>query len=162
GRLWPACGVAILALSTLLSTRGHGQSVPGAVRIALGQFAPPPIERGISPLRTETPGSPELLRRRSVRAVDAIPDKTGAPGAPYVAGKVIVKFRESATTATRIESVRAASRSASLRQRPDYANFDIISIDPDEDAETAAQALAARPDVEYAQPAYRVHAKLVP
>ena len=41
-------------------------------------------------------------------------------------------------------------------------DFDIVSMDPSVDAEAAARELAARPDVEYAQPAYRVHAELKP
>jgi serine protease len=45
-----------------------------------------------------------------------------------------------------------------MAPRPDYANFDIVTIDPGEDAEAVASAFAARPDVEYAQAAYRVYA----
>src|SRR5207247_1193286 len=55
---------------------------------------------------------------------------------------------------------RASSMSltkAKASPQPSYANFDIMTIDPGDDAEQAARTLAAQPDVEYAQPAYRVH-----
>jgi len=83
-------------------------------------------------------------------------------GAPYVPGRVIVKFKDGASTATRLSTLSAVSRSSSISQRPSYANFDIVQIDPSEDAAAVAAAAAARPDVEYAQPAYRVHTMLVP
>ena len=41
-------------------------------------------------------------------------------------------------------------------------DFDVIEIDPAADAEAAARAFRGRPDVEYAQAAYRVRADLVP
>jgi hypothetical protein len=34
-----------------------------------------------------------------------------------------------------------------VSQRPDYADFDVIAIDPGEDAEAVAAALRARDDV---------------
>ena len=44
-----------------------------------------------------------------------------------------------------------------MSARPSSANFDVVRIDPDEDAEAVARALSERADVEYAQAAYRVH-----
>ena len=41
-------------------------------------------------------------------------------------------------------------------------DFDIVQIDPAADAEAVAQAFRGRPEVEYAQAAYRVHAHFVP
>jgi serine protease len=41
-------------------------------------------------------------------------------------------------------------------------NFDIVEIDPAADPEAAARTFRGRPDVEYAQAAYRVHAQFVP
>jgi serine protease len=133
---------------------------PGAdaARQMISQFAPPAIERGISPLTTQAPNSRDIVRRRSVRSTSGVIDRTGASGAPYVAGKVIVKFRDNSSVREREDSVRAATRTGSMRTRPDYANFDIVAMDPAEDAEVVARAFSARPNVEYAQPAYRVHA----
>jgi serine protease len=61
-----------------------------------------------------------------------------------------------------MDAISAASSSAQLGQRPSYANFDIVRIDPGEDAEAVVQTLKQRSEVEYAQPAYRVHTMLVP
>jgi len=146
-----------VALALAGGIDGHGQDRRGP-REVLDRFAPRPIERGISPLMTQAPDSPVVVRRRSIRAMTAVPDRTGASGAPYVAGKVIVKFRDAASAESRADSVRSATRTGSMRTRPDYANFDIVAMDPSEDAEAVARTLSARPEVEYAQPAYRVHA----
>ena len=54
------------------------------------------------------------------------------------------------------------SRPAAIAQRPASADFDIVKIDPNDDAEAVANELSRRPDVEYAQPAYRVHTMFVP
>ncbi|HEY2904880.1 MAG TPA: S8 family serine peptidase [Vicinamibacterales bacterium] len=154
-----ALWITVLAAAALIgSARGRGQT-SGALRQVLDNFAPPAIERGISPLMTQAPDSPDVIRRRSIRRASAVADRIGASGAPYVAGKVIVKFRESASTRTRTDSLREATRAGSIDTRPAYANFDIVRIDPGEDAEAVARTLSQRPDVEYAQPAYRVHAQ---
>ncbi len=153
-----ALSLTVAAAAILGTVHGHGQTARGS-RQLLDKFAPPAIERGISPLMTQAPDSPDVMRRRSIRAASAIADRTGASGAPYVAGKVIVKFRETASTRVRTDSVRAATHAGSIDARPDYANFDILRIDPGEDAEAVARTLSQRPDVEYAQPAYRVHAQ---
>jgi serine protease len=89
-------------------------------------------------------------------------DRTAPSGAHYVAGRVIVKFKDGTSSGSRLTATSASSRTASLSTRPDYANFDIISIDPNEDAEAVARAFSARPEVEYAQAAYRVHAEMTP
>jgi len=149
---------AVLAAAALIgSDHGHGQTA-GARRQVLDNFAPPAIERGSSPLMTQAPDSSDVIRRRSIRAASAMADRTGASGARYVPGKVIVKFRETASTRARTDSLREATRAGSIDARPAYANFDIVRIDPAEDAEAVARTLSQRPDVEYAQPAYRVHA----
>jgi serine protease len=75
---------------------------------------------------------------------------------------VIVKFRDGATAAARLSALSTVSSSAAMTTRMPYANFDIIALDPSEDPEAAARAFAARPDVEYAQAAYRLHPYFVP
>jgi hypothetical protein len=45
---------------------------------------------------------------------------------------------------------------------PDSADFDVVAIDASDDAEAAARIVAARRDVEYAQPAYRFHPRFKP
>src|SRR5207245_1530036 len=80
----------------------------------------------------------------------------------YIAGKIIVKFRDGTSTASRLAAVTAVSSTSSIPERPSYANFDVVRIDPGEDAEAVAAALRGRPDVEYAQAAYRIQARMVP
>jgi serine protease len=83
-------------------------------------------------------------------------------GLAYVRGKVIVKFRSGVSGAFHAESLRSVSQTAAVSPRPAYADFDLIAIDPNEDAEAVAAALRERDDVEYAQAAYVMHPMLVP
>src|SRR3954469_24980308 len=116
--------VAAGALAAGGPARGQAS---GASRQVLDRFAPPAIERGISPLTTQSPDSSDVQRRRSIRAASAVVDRTGASGARYVAGKVIVKFRETASPRERTDSVRTSTRAGAIQPRRDYANFDIVS-----------------------------------
>jgi serine protease len=147
-------GIAGVAI---LDERAHGQA-PGRIsRLLVDRIAPPPIERGISPVETRVPGSDEMIQRRSIRPAAAAIDRVGASGARYLPGRVIVKFKNGTSAAARVSALSAASRTASISQQPSYANFDLIRIDPNEDAEAVARAFAQRADVEYAQAAYRVY-----
>ena len=60
--------------------------------------------------------------------------KTGAPRLPYETGSIVVKYKND----------------------PDA--FDVVAIPTNADPETMAAAMAARPDVEFAQPRYRNYA----
>jgi serine protease len=88
-------------------------------------------------------------------------DRRGLSGAVYTPGKVIVKFRDGVTDASRVAALSSATP-ASRTNRPTYANFDVVQIDAAADAEAAASALRQDPNVEYAQPAYRIRPQLVP
>src|SRR5438105_12364869 len=93
------------------------------------------------------------------------PGRSRAARGAYVPGRVIVKFRDGTSTAVRLNSLArlsTLSSVSSVSERPSYANFDVVSIDPGSDAEAVADALSQRPEVEYAQPAYRVHKMFVP
>src|SRR2546426_1765768 len=149
-----------LALFAMLGVRGRGQSPAPASGIVLDYFAPPAIDRGLMPDRSRAPDSPESKIRASIRPVNATLERVGVSGSRYVAGKVIVKFRDGVSSAARSSALAVTSAKASLQ--PSYADFDVVTIDPNEDAEAAARALTARPDVEYAQAAYRVHTQFVP
>jgi serine protease len=147
-------GIAGLAF---VGERVHGQA-PGAIsRLLLDRIAPPPIERGISPVETRVPGSDEMIRRRSIRAATSPIDRVGATGARYLPGRVIVKFKNGTSAAARVSALSTVSRTASLSQQPSSADFDLVRIDPNEDAEAVARSFAERSDVEYAQAAYRVY-----
>jgi serine protease len=145
-----------VAASVLSSGRVLGQA-PVLSRLLLDRFAPPPIERGISPLQLRAPGSADAIRRRSIRREGAPVDRMGTSGARYLPGRVIVKFKGGTSAAERISALSTASRTASMSRQPSYADFDVIQIDPNEDAESVAQMFAERDDVEYAQAAYRVY-----
>src|SRR5919197_341181 len=134
---------AAIAVLVLFGARGRGQTPSPQSGIVVDYTAPPAIDRGLAPDVSRSPDSPETARRRTLR-VDAAPaERVGASGARYVAGRVIVKFRDGVSTATRASALAAGAASAATR--PSYANFDIISIDAAADAEEAARVLAARP-----------------
>src|SRR5437762_8581906 len=136
---------------------GHGQSGGFGV---VDLFAPPAIEHGVVADQSRAPDSYESKIRRSVRALDAPRMRTGASGARYVPGKVIVKFRDGMSTSARAAVL--SSMSVRTSARPSYADFEVINIDPSLDAEAVARQFAARPEVEYAQPVHRVHTDMVP
>jgi serine protease len=121
----------------------------------------PAIDQGVIADDSHRPYSPEALRRAAFRAtVDQ--DAGAGPPSRYRSGRVIVRFRDEAAMSDRREAVRAASQTGDIAARPSYADFDIVRIDPSEDAEAAAAILRTRPEVQFAQPAYRKHATAVP
>jgi serine protease len=150
----------LAVVAALSVARGHGQDA-GALQGFVASFLPA-IDRGLIADLSHSPGSPETLVRESMRHSVVALDRTGASGAHYVAGRVIVKFRDGLSSTSRVRSMSAVSQTASVSERPSYANFDIVRIDPGEDPEAVAAALRQQPDVEYAQPAYRVHPAFVP
>ena len=79
---------------------------------------------------------------------------------PYEPGRVIVKYKPGLTTGA-LTSI-AASVSAEQTAPLPYANFSVLKIDDGADAEAVAEALARRPEVEYAQPAYRMELHWTP
>jgi serine protease len=149
-----------LAVFGVLGVRGRGQSSAPVSGIVVDYFALPAIDRGLMPDISRAPDSPESKIRASIRPVNATLERVGVSGSRYVAGKVIVKFKDGVSPAARSSALAVTSAKASLQ--PSYADFDVVTIDPSDDAEAAARALTARPDVEYAQAAYRVHTQFVP
>jgi len=135
-------GLAI-AVAVLLVSRGRAQD-PGDARTMLYPYPLSAVDRGLSNAESLPAAGASTLAVRS--RLTATLDRTGRSGATYAAGRVIVKFRDGST----------------MSERPSYSNFDVLRIDPNEDAEAVAAELSRRPDVEYAQPAYRVHTTFVP
>jgi len=145
--------IAVIAVA-FAAANGRGQT-PTRYPVVLDFTTPPPIVEGIFASLQRSPDSIETKMRAAIRT-SAVPlDRVGGSGAHYIAGRVIVKFKDGASTASRA-SAMATARARSSTQ-PSYANFEVMTIDPSEDAEEAARSIASRPDVEYAQPAYRVH-----
>ncbi len=158
--------LVLIALSVgfveIFGVAGRGQTAdiaPLDVVVGLGL---PAVDRGVISGSSRVPDSPETRVRRSIRLSSATPDRIGASGVRYVPGRVIVKFRDGVSTPARLSTLSIASRTASMSERPAYANFDVVRIDTSEDAEAVAQALGQRPDVEYAQAAYRLHTEFKP
>src|SRR6185503_14261097 len=86
----------------------------------------------------------------------------GASGTRYRPGRVIVKFRAGVPAATRVSALSVVSGRATISPPAASQDFDVIEIDQAADPEAVARAFRGRPDVEYAQAAYRVHAEFVP
>lgn len=153
---------AVAASAATLSLRAQPSVNPNELEL---RYAPviglPAVEEGALFEETHTPSAPEALRRAAMRASLRI-DGMGASGIPYTRGRLIVKFRDDASQAARDSAIRSALPSAVVGPRPSYADFDIVGIDPGADAEAAAKALAQRAEVQYAQPAYRLHTMFVP
>src|SRR5438477_6081389 len=90
------------------------------------------------PHRVNTP----LTRRApAVSTTVAATARIGPSGAAYAPGRVLVKFRGGASATLTTQSLRTVSASAALSTRPQYSDFDIVTIDPAEDALPMAAAL---------------------
>jgi serine protease len=139
---------------------GYGQTPPTRSAVVVDFTAPPPIQEGIFSSLMRAPDSIEARIRNAVRTSAVALDRVGASGAHYIAGRVIVKFKDGASAASRASAMSVARARASAQ--PSYANFEVMAIDVSADAERAAAAVASSPDVEYAQPAYRVHTDMIP
>src|SRR5436190_21701099 len=153
--------MVVLAIVGFFAVSGRGQT-PSSPRRLLSSFAPPAIEGGISPDLSHAPGTPETRRRESIRRASGVIDRVGASGARYRPGRVIVKFRDGVSAATRVSALSVVSGRATISPPAVSQDFDVIEIDQAADVEAVARAFRGRPDVEYAQAAYRVHAEFVP
>ena len=121
----------------------------------------PAVDEGVTNDDTHTPSSFEARRRAAMRSTMHT-DGVGASGVRYERGRVIVRFRDEADTPARMRAISSATRSGSIASRPSYANFDVVTVDPNEDSEAVARALSTRAEVQYAQADYRVHTMFVP
>ena len=157
-KTWARISLAVIACAMWTVTSGRGQSlVEFSFPLLVRTTGLPGIDRGLrendAPLAPKT-GGPERLRAH-MQASD------GAAGERlYLDGSVIVKFRGGSSGAA-VNSAMSAVDGAVL-ERPSYANFDIVQIPADADAEVVAAQLRGRPDVEYAQPRYRNYPMLRP
>jgi serine protease len=150
-------GAGLVAIGALALTvggpAGRQVSVGEAGRLLVNDVALPGIDRGLA--RHDAPSDPVDRSRRGAGFHDA----SDAPRERYERGAVIVKFRDGT------ESARAATvQSVGGRdlRRPAWADFDLLTIAMDADPEAVTAALAARPDVEYAQARYRNYAMFKP
>ena len=113
--------VTALAAGALVATAPLASQDAPPRRLKVADTGLPGIDLGLSPLaRLEAIGGRSRLRDRA------------AARAPWVAGRVLVKFR-------------------------DREHAEAVAIDPSADAEAAARLYRARGDVEFAQADYRAH-----
>jgi serine protease len=151
-------GFTVFAVAVLLATgsRTAVQELGGRARVMVSDTGLPGIDRG---LRNQDPPMEPFGRGTRGRALVSRADRAGRPGT-YVPGAIIVKFR-AGTSRAGVNSALSSVDATDI-QRPSYANFDILDIPMDADAEAVAAQLRNQPDVEYAQPRYRNHPMLHP
>src|SRR5471032_2647382 len=157
-----ACAVCVtLTLAGGLVIGLHGQTADAPRMVVLQNVGLPAIDEGVVTDESHTPDAPASARRAAIHAALVGAGPNGA-GSRYVAGRVLVRFRDEASAAARQSAMAAVSRTAVMTARPTYADFDVVRIDPAADAEATARAFGQRPEVLYAQAAYRVHALFKP
>src|SRR5258708_12516602 len=150
GRLRARTVCATLAIAGGLVLRLRGQVSDESGLQILQQVGLPAVDEGLLQDDSHTPLAPETRRRAALR--DALlNDRIGASGTHYRAGRVIVRFRDEAAMPDRRSAVRSASDTGEIAARPSYADFDVVRIDPSEDAEEAAAVLSPRPEGPYPQ-----------
>src|SRR6478609_2101288 len=130
----------LTAAAALFVARGHGQTATEP-RTLLYPYSLPAVDQGPMGDLTLGPSTAAAFARRAGSASAVTLDRSGSSGSTYVAGRVIVKFRDGTSTAARIKSLSLVSPAAAVSERPSYANFDLVRIDPTDDAEAAADAL---------------------
>ena len=160
-RLRAGVCAAVPAFVSLLAL-AHAQNPASTGFSAVEGLGLPAIDAGA--LRGEPHGvaTKRTTRQAALSTAMTAVARVGPSGAAYAPGRVLVKFRGGGAGTVSTQSLRTASVSAALSTRPDYADFDIVTIDPAEDAQQVAAALRERPDVEWAQPAYYMHTDFVP
>jgi serine protease len=121
----------------------------------------PPIVEGAIWNPLHEPGSAEALRR-AARSTALESTRVGTSGRSYTPGRVIVRFHDDVPQQQRLNVVRQVSETADMIVRSAYADFDVVAINPGEDAERVAATLQSQAQVEYAQAAYRLHPTFVP
>jgi serine protease len=156
--------VSIVAVTVLVYRPGSSQAQQNLQsgqlpRRVANAVLPAAIDRGVvgnGPRRlTEQPGS--------FRAAGRAAERVATGGSRYVPGRVLVKFRSNlGSAAERTRAITGLSPSASLEPRRAYHDCDTIRIGDADDAEAVARELMKRPDVQYAQPDYRVYPRFVP
>ena len=121
----------------------------------------PAVDEGPIPDETHRPNSPEARQRASIRSGDGLV-RASRSGRQYLAGRVIVKFRDGTPDAARDAAIQAVVAGGVRQPRDEHADFDLVSISPAADGEAVARVFRQRDDVEYAQAAYRVHTTFTP
>ena len=146
------CAMAVAA-TAWIGVQGQEDPLAGGVRRLMRDAGLPAIDRGFR--AQDIPGDPAQPRR-------ARPDRPRlAASAAYLPDSVIVKFKGGADRSAAVNSTLSQVAGGSAEQ-PSWADFEVLTIGTGVDPEAAAAALAARGDVEYAQPRYLNHTMYKP
>src|SRR6185503_6891676 len=127
-------------------------------RLEVVNIGLPAVDLGLRFDQMRGPDGDDSSRRQAILASL----QPAAAAARPAATRVLVKFIEGLPAAARLSAVADVSRRAVMATAPEYADFDIVQVGANEDAEAVAQAFSERSDVEYAQVAHTFHKLLVP
>ena len=155
-------GAALPRVLTLLAGLA-GVLLLGSREVGLGQAAAPAGRRVVEAggvTAADAGFDPDVVRSRRASTIARV-GAAAAASPRYVSGEVIVKFAPGAAPERTARQLRALGVREAAR-RPNHAGFDLLELDPAADPEAVAQALAVRPDVEYAQPSYLRRPLFVP
>ena len=147
--------IAIALLAADIPATQH-DALAGLNRVLVKDIGLPGIDTGLR--ANEPPMEPYGRGTRGLAQIERVDGAIAR--SEYVAGSVIVKFKNGVTASARNAAMSAAE--ATDIERPSYANFEIMQIPADADPEAVAAELSQRPDVEYAQARYRNYPMLRP
>lgn len=138
-------------LLTAAQRTGYGQAAVRHGTRAVTPAAVNAVDAGFDPVAWSPERVPAIVRGRAA----------AADGPDHASGEVLVKFADAPSAALAAQRLIAAG-ARSVQDRGAHADFDVIGLDAGADALAVARALAARPDVAYAQPAYGRRPLFVP
>ena len=155
-------GIALLGAQqvgiALLGAQQVGIALLGAQQVGIALLGPQQVAL--------QPGA-RVVSPSDARAVDSgyqpiVSPTTRLPaGSDYAPNEVIVKSVGRAAQRTAAQWM-ASGLGVSGVERPRFANFDVLSLEPGTDPVVVARTLSERDDVEYAQPSYLRHPQFVP
>ena len=147
----------VVAAALVLSVRA--QTIK-ELRLEVANVGLPPVDVGLRMDEIRGP-SAASARRQAIKASMSASAAAGAidRSAP---GRVLVKFLDGLPTAARLSATADVARGAVMSTAPAYADFDVVQLGANDDAEAVAQAFRDRSDVEYAQVALPYHTMFVP
>jgi serine protease len=120
---------------------------------------PLPVTKELVAELTGLPGIDRGFRAEARRRTGRV-ERNGLKEGSYVPGRVLVRWRQGREPA--IRDLTRDGIPARGMDHPDHADFAVLRLADDADAERVAERLSLRPDVVYAQPAYRVSSRLRP
>src|SRR5262245_36311456 len=137
---------AVAAAAALAALAGRAQTPEPGRLVIQANVGLPAVDQGPIYGQTHTPAAIESFRRQAIRAT-LHSDGVSSSGVPFKRGRMIVKFKDGASSADRMQALSSATPGGVIAQRPSSADFDIVNIDPSVDAEDAARQLSERPEV---------------